>query len=386
MAIGYGADQPRTTYTDTNLNKRVISDAISMITPTDHPFLSAFTPGGANEKFNIREIGTKIEWSEDDLRAQTTAMASTAASGATSLTVADGSYFKPYDIIQVDSQFFYVSAVTQSTNTLTVVSVGGTDATHSSTATITIITSASTEGAAAAYGPTTTVNQPYNYLQTLRDAVEVTRHQEKIAKYGVASELRRQRDKKMLELWRGLEKACLLEAADLRAAGSATTVRLMGSLAAFITTAGNYVTSATTITKANVDTASLYCHLDGGNPDILMLHPTAANRLRDTLDSSSFVRVSQDETELGMRLGRVQTQYHDLELIANRHMSNSYGWLLESAYIGVYTGDEFFEKDTGRAQEYDLAGALEILGDYSLVVQHGDLAHSRLYTTLSGGF
>lgn len=388
MAIGYGADQPRTTYSDTNLAKRVIADAIQMITPTDTPFLSKFPPGSANTKFRVSASGsgkgTKIEWIEDDIRATSGTMASTCASDSTTITVSDGSYFAVGDLIKIDSEFIWVSAITQSTNTLTVTrNVGGTQATHASNATIAIVSNARLEGATTTYGPTTTVDQPYNYTQILEDAVYVTRTQQKLAQYGVSDELARQRDKKLLELWRALEKALILESVDLRSAGSSTTARFAGSLGAFITTAGNYSTTSTTITKANIDNLSKDIYLDGGNPRILMCHPQTAARIRDLLDSSSFVRVSQDESTLGMRVENVVTQYHELELLPNRHMDYDYAWLLDPDYIGVYEFDPFTEYDVPMAA--DVAGALRVNGEFSLVVQHGLKAHGKLYTTLSTG-
>lgn len=388
MAIGYGADQPRTTYSDTNLGKRVIADAIQMITPTDTPFLSKFPPGSANGKFNVSagrdSKGTKIEWIEDDLRATSNSLALSAGTGDTTASVGDASYFAVGDLVKVDSEYIWVSAVNASTNVITVTrNVGGTQTSHAASATLTIVSNARVEGADTTYGPTTTVDQPYNYTQILEDGVKVTRSAQKLAQYGVTDELARQRDKKLLELWRSLEKALILEDVDLRSAGSATTARFAGSLGAFITTAGNYTTSATTITKANIDTLSKDIYLDGGNPRILMCHPQTAARIRDLLDSSSFVRVSQDESTLGMRIENVVTQYHELELLPNRHMDYDYAWLLDPDYIGVYEFDPFTEYDVPVAA--DVAGALRVNGEFSLVVQHGLKAHGKLYTTLSTG-
>lgn len=388
MAIGYGADQPRTTYSDTNLGKRVIADAIQMITPTDTPFLSKFPPGSANGKFSVSagrdSKGTKIEWIEDDLRATSNSLALSAGTGDTTASVGDASYFAVGDLVKVDSEYIWVSAVNASTNVITVTrNVGGTQTSHAASATLTIVSNARVEGADTTYGPTTTVDQPYNYTQILEDGVKVTRSAQKLAQYGVTDELARQRDKKLLELWRSLEKALILEDVDLRSAGSATTARFAGSLGAFITTAGNYTTSATTITKANIDTLSKDIYLDGGNPRILMCHPQTAARIRDLLDSSSFVRVSQDESTLGMRVENVVTQYHELELLPNRHMDYDYAWLLDPDYIGVYEFDPFTEYDVPMAA--DVAGALRVNGEFSLVVQHGLKAHGKLYTTLSTG-
>jgi len=372
-------DQPRTTYTDTNIARRVISDSVSLIDPSDTPFLAKFPPGSAESKFSIVRGGTKIEWLEDVLATTADTLAAAAsATTVTDLTVTDASLWKVGDNWLIDSEVVWVSAVNTATNVVTVTrGVAGTAASHASNAACSYITNSRLEGATTDYGQTTTLNNPYNYTQIIQDAVKVTRSQEKLLEHGISNELDYQRDKKLKELNRSLEKACIFEV-SMRSAGSATTPRRMGSLATFITTAGNYTTTTTTISKANIDNTMLACFQDGGNPRILMANPATILNIRNLIDSSSFVKVSQDERSLGMRLERVVTQYGELELLPNRWMNAKYAFLLDPDFVGVYEYDPWSEEDLGKTGDFY---AREIVGEFSLVVQQGDKAHGSIVTT-----
>ncbi len=168
-------DQPVTTYSDTTPQKRVITDVISLIDPSDAPAIDALGGlDGASGKFRfVNEQGTNPEWLEDTLGALTDTMAASTTSTGTSLTVTDGSNFQVGHIIRIDSEDIWVSAV--STNTLTVTrNFGGTAATHSSTDTITIIGMARLEGAESTSIGLTDRTSNSNYTQILHKEIKVT--------------------------------------------------------------------------------------------------------------------------------------------------------------------------------------------------------------------
>lgn len=376
-------DQPRTTYSDTNIARRVISESIALIDPTDTPFLSKFPPGSAEQKFSIVRGGTKIEWLEDVLATTSDTLAAAVTNTTdTTFTVTDASVWKVGDNWLIDNEVVWVSAVNTTSNTVTVLrNQGGTAATHASTAAASYVSNSRLEGATTDYGQTTTLVNPYNYTQIFQDAVKVTRSQEKLLQHGISDELDYQRDKKVKELNRSLEKALIFQL-NLRAAGSASTPRRMGSLATFITTSGNYRTTTTTIQKADVDNTMLACFQDGGNPRLLMANPSTLLNLRNLIDSSSFVKVSQDERSIGMRIERVVTQYGELELLPNRWLDAHYAFLLDPDFIGVYEYDPWSEEDLGKVGDYR---AREIVGEFSLVVQQGNKAHGLIYSSNAAG-
>ena len=56
-------DQPKTSYSDTSNQKRIIADAIKLIDPIATPLLVALGGfDGARGKFDIRGDGKQVEW------------------------------------------------------------------------------------------------------------------------------------------------------------------------------------------------------------------------------------------------------------------------------------------------------------------------------------
>ena len=160
--------QPITTYSDTTPRKRVITDVISLIDPTDAPFIERIGGlDGAAGKFRfVNGDNTQVEWLEDTYPGLTTTLqTATIASNATSATVGDGTPFQPGDIIKINDQHFWVSAVNKTTKVLTIANVGGTAASHASGDAITIVGMARLEGAESDAGPITDKTTASNYTQ-----------------------------------------------------------------------------------------------------------------------------------------------------------------------------------------------------------------------------
>jgi len=380
MAIGYGVDQPRTTFSDTNLAKKVIQDSILLIDTMETPFIKAFPPGSAEEKFNITLNGKEVILIEDAHRQQSGVLSATATSDSTGLAVSDASHFKIGDVILIDAEIAWVSALATATNITVTRAVAGTQATHA-TGTITIVTDGQVEGKTADFGPTTSVNQPSNYKQLFEDSVKVTTSQSVLAQWGVTDELQRQRDKKVKELLVHLEKACTYEV-SLRSAGSATTPGFMGSLKYFITTDGNYASTTGAITKALIDARMLACYNDGYAPDTLLANPSTIQNVLDILASTTTLKITQQEVQLGMQVESIQTQWGKLKLLASRHVNKMYAWFLSSDMVGTYEYYPWSERDLGVT---GLTDAKQIWGEFSLLVAAGDVAHASLYTTATTG-
>ena len=105
---------PYSTYVNTAENKRVITDYISLLDPSDAPFVEAIGGlDGAASKFRFTNQGTLVEWIEDTLAPLTGALSiGTAAtvSTATALTVADANMVQPGHILLQGSELMWVSA------------------------------------------------------------------------------------------------------------------------------------------------------------------------------------------------------------------------------------------------------------------------------------
>jgi len=226
---------PKTTYSDTTPQARVISDVIQMIDPRDTPLLSRLGLDGARNKFNLKLNGYKIELLEDELDPLETAANNGVAIGAgdTSFTVADASVFQDGHVILIDAEYMVVKAADPQTNIVEVYSraYGGTNAAHAANAIIQIVGMARLEGDDADFGPLVDLSAPYNYTSIFQKAVQVSGTQQVISQYGIEDEFIYQANKAVPHLLRLVERAAFH---GVRSAGAAASPRSMGGLDTFI--------------------------------------------------------------------------------------------------------------------------------------------------------
>ena len=365
-------DQQKTTYSDTTPHIRIVNDVISLIDPVDTPLIVAL--GGldsARSKFKIRGNGYKIEWLEDEYaELSTTAnQGTTITTNATTLTVTDATIFQPGHVIKIDSEYMVISTVDATNNTVTVHSrtYGGTNATHTTTATIEIVGMARLEGDDADYVGLVDITAPYNYTSIFQKALNISGTQQVIDQYGINDEFSYQANKGVPELTRLIEKAMFH---GVRAAGSATTPRSFGGLSTFIT--NNTVDAGGTIAKTDIDNVMEYCMLDGGMPDLFVVNPSVMNDVRALLDSSSFVRVDQSNSVFGMqKINMMQTQYGNLRIVESRWCPVSHAYLLDSSKVGLYSLRPFGWYELAKTGDSKKG---ELIGEFSLAVAN-DKAH-----------
>lgn len=367
-------DGPKTTYSDATTQARVISDVIQMVDPRDTPLIARLGLDGARSKFNFQLNGYKIELLEDELDPLETAANNGDEIGDndTSFGVADASVFQDGHVILIDDEYMVVKSANVQTNVIEVYSraYGGTNAAHDEDAPIQIVGMARLEGDDADFGPIGDILAPYNLTSIFQKAVQVSGTQQVISQYGIDDEFIYQANKAVPHLLRLVERAAFH---GVRAVGAANQPRSMGGLDTYIT--DNIQPAGGPITKQDVDILMEEIVMDGGYPDLLVMNPRVANDLRALLDSSSFVRVSQDENKLGMEaIERVMTQYGELELVMDRWCPVHTAYVLESGKVGFYTLRDFELKELARSGD-SLKG--EVVGEFSLLLAN-DKAHGRI--------
>lgn len=368
-------DQPKTTYSDTTNQKRVISPSIFMIDPRDTPLLAALGGlNGAREKFKISEDGYKIELLEDELDPlETTANhGTTITTSRTTFTVTDASIFQDGHVILVDSEYMVVKSANLTSNLITVYSraYGGTNATHATGATITIVGMARLEGDDADFGPIVDITAPYNYTSIFQKGFKVSGTDQAIDVYGYDDPYVYQGQKAIPHLLRLVERMAFH---GVRAAGSAAAPRSSGNLGTFIT--DNAETSVGAIAKADVDNLMEKIYADGGNPDLLVVNPSIARDFKDLIDSSSFVRVGLANEQLGMDpLAKVVTQYGPLGLIMSRHCPLATAYILDSSKVGFYTLRGFDTYPLAKDGDSDKG---EVIAEIAFMVAN-DKAHGKM--------
>ena len=369
-------DQPKTVYSDTTPQARAISDVISMIDPRDTPLLAKLGLDGAREKFKVQVNGYKIELLEDELDPLEDAVNDGSGwdnSSTTGLTVDDASKFQDGHIILVESEKMVVSAVDTAVNTIDVYARGFGDttaATHADDTVVYIVGMARLEGDDADYGPIVDISAPYNYTSIFQKAIKVSGTLQAISQHGIDDEFMYQANKAVPHLLRLVERMAFY---GERVQGSASAPRSAGNLGIYIT--DNTVAAGGAIAKSHVDSLMEDIIMEGGYPDLLVMNPRVANDLRSLLDSSSFVRVSQDENKLGMdAIERVMTQYGELELVMDRWCPTDTAYVLQSNKVGFYTLRPFESYALARSGD-SLKG--EVVGEFSLLVAN-DKAHGKI--------
>lgn len=380
MAI---TDQPVTTFSDTGAQGRVISDFIFNIDPMDTPVVAHFGLDSANQKFRLQQTAqgkqVKIELIEDTNQQLTTTIANstTLTTSTLTFTVTDASVLQDGFIIQVDSELMVVSAVNTSSNVITVDSraYGGTNATHKSTQTITIVGMARKQGDDADYVGLTQVSVPYNYTSIEQKGIQVTGTEDVIGQFGKSGEYNYQMNKVIPELSRWVERQFFY---SIRRQGSASVAPSMGGIATYVTTNSSSIT--TTLTKAAIESVALKVMQNGGNIDVGALPLTGAQSLYDLMDTSSFVRITLENTMFGMRpIARINTQFFtDIMILASRHCPPKKAWFLDTAKVGFYTFRPFAEYPIARSGDSKKG---EVIGEHSLLVANGSLGHGYVVTT-----
>ncbi len=357
----------------TIIQRRAIANIKDMITPRETPFLDLIGFDGAT-KFNIEPVpgNYKIEWIEDNLRTLTGALAGgTYATGTTALTTSTAAYLAAGDVILVDSEKMWISAVSTTGATATRAYDGTTAATHASNAAWEVVGNARTEAAAATYGPTEDYTTNYNYIQTFQKGLKMSRHAADMAQYGISNEWANQVDKATPEMLRMLEISIFRNVTRTARTGS-TAPAFMGGFDAFIT--DNTATSATTaLTITALEDMIVSCYLDGGNPDVVALHPSTLKSIIALYHNSQYLKIDRETNEMGMTIEYLDTPWARMRLIQGRNIPATRMLFLQSEYVGIVEAVPFFWKEYNPEGDYLSA---EIIGDYSLVVKN-DKAHAR---------
>jgi hypothetical protein len=369
-------DSPFTSYSDTTPQKRVITDVISLIDPSDAPFIEAIGGlDGAAGKFRfVGEPGTTVEWLEDNLPALTTTLQTTTiATDATSATVADASWFQAGHIVLIDAQTFWVSAVNVTTNVLTMTPLGGTAISHATGTTITIIGMARLEGAASSTSPYTDRNTGSNYTQIWHGEIKASRTQAKLAQWGIGNEFDYQASKVVPGLMRQMESHILRN--STKQLGTASTPRVAGGLPALATA---NATSGASLTKAKFQVPVRYIYEDGGmGGDGVIAPVSTANfeKIGGFYETSAYLRITRDESVIGMPpVDTIETPFGRVKIILDRWAVDATIYLVDKKHAGMLTFDAFRQEPLAKDGDYEKG---EVVGEFTFCLRQEN-AHGSL--------
>ena len=353
--------------------KRVVTDRIILKDPMEIVAINAL--GLDNEsKFsfvNGPAAGGTYEWLEDVLQDRTDALNTaglTSDSTSTGITVDTGTLFQVGDIIKVDNEYMWVSSI--SSNVLTVTrNYGGTQATHSDDAVVTLVSRARIEGTSSSDSNFTQPTSGTNYSQIFHKEIDVSRSNALLQRYGIPNVVEREIDKSMDELSKLLN---LTAYHGQRKVGSSSTPRGMGGLDTFISTNINALSSTPALTRKHIEDEIQDCWDAGGNPRLILCGAWAKRKIASFFEG--YVQTERSESMGGIEIDRIMSPLGLTVAVAvDRYCPTDKLYILDPDYVGFLTIDPFFEESLGKVGDTAYFG--QVVGEYGFVVAY-ETAHS----------
>jgi len=367
---------PLSTYSDTTPHKRVITDVVSLIDPSDAPAVNALGGlDGAAGKFRfVNWPGKVVEWLQDTLTpiSDTMAAAATITSAVTTITITDPLVYEKGHIVAIDSEHMWVSSIDTTNSIITVTRAfgGTTAATHDSVAAVTLIGLARLEGAESDAIGFTDRTTGSNWTQIFHQEVKVTRSHQQLSQYGISDEMAYQGDKAVPSLMRLIERHLHYNKAG--SAGSATTPRTMGGVQAFVTT--NKVSGAT-LAQSQFENAVLSAYTAGGTgPWLGIVAPANYQKIKNFYDATTLLRVERTETTVGMEVTSIHTPFGDVNLVLDRWALSTIIALIDPKHAGFLTYYPFTQEELAKTGDYDRS---EVVGEFTFCLRQ-EKAHALL--------
>lgn len=355
---------PYSTYVNTAENKRVITDYIALLDPSDAPFIEAIGGlDGAASKFRFTNQGTLVEWIEDTLAPLTGVFALTAtansATNVTSLKVADGNMVQPGHILLTGTELLWVSANSSGTLTVTRSLGDSTMVTLATNASFSIVGMARLEGADSDPIGYTDLSTNSNYTQIFHKEIKQTGTAPYQDRWGMTDQMQYESAKSIPEMMRLIERTLQY---GKRAAGSTTTPRMMGGYQEFITTnkASGANMSVSSLIPGIIEDAVELIYNAGGAGDFLgIVNPATYQKIKNAYDSSSYVRYAPEQNRFGTLVDRIVTPFGDVSFVIDRWQLSNLIPILKLDNVGMLTLRPWQVEDlakTGDAEKKQLVG------------------------------
>jgi len=355
---------PYSTYVNTAENKRVITDYIALLDPSDAPFIEAIGGlDGAASKFRFTNQGTLVEWIEDTLAPLTGVFALTAtansATNVTSLKVADGNMVQPGHILLTGTELLWVSANSSGVLTVTRSLGGSTMVTLATNASFSIVGMARLEGADSDPIGYTDLSTNSNYTQIFHKEIKQTGTAPYQDRWGMTDQMQYESAKSIPEMMRLIERTLQY---GKRSAGSTTTPRMMGGYQEFITTnkaSGANMSVSSLIPGIIEDAVELIYNAGGAGDFLAIVNPATYQKIKNAYDSSSYVRYAPEQNRFGTLVDRIVTPFGDVSFVIDRWQLSNLIPILKLDNVGMLTLRPWQVEDlakTGDAEKKQLVG------------------------------
>lgn len=352
-----------------------VSDIIGIVSPFETPLLDHLGDPRSPA------LSTIHEWVEDTLLPNTDLINQSSFSpsptAATSITVDNGAYFQPGDLLRpADSaEVMLVTAV--ATNTLTLTRAYGGTTAHplSDNMKLTILGNAALEGAAAPAARFTSRTRRSNFTQIFTATVDVSGSIQASRAHGVADEADYQKQERTRELLRDLENTVLNGVAPAATQqGSASVRRSMNGILRATTTnsfspgiAGFPVGAGPgedELTEEQLNAAlRRIWEQSAGAIDTIVVGGAQKRRINDFLASQRAYAAA--DTRLRNLVSVYESDFGVCKVILSRWMPADTVLFLDSSRISVLplAGRSFHAKPLATTGD---SIALQVLGEYTL--------------------
>ncbi len=351
-----------------------VSEEISMISPFETPLLDrlAQAPRAATHVLH--------EWLEESLNPNTVVTSNTSevlpATDPVTLAVHDGSgnsvakYFMVGHIFENDTtgEQLQVSSI-DNDNSLLVLSrgFGGTTAaTIAEGETLDAISDAALEGADVTVDISRPRSRQQNYCQIFKKDVIVSGTVEAVRQLGgITDEMDHQRNQRLREAIRDLEKAVIRGRTSGNSIGSATARRSMDGILARLTT---NATSIGSLNPSILNDVIQTAWNNGGTDVDLIVADKTLKRVIDTFNDTRVEVMNRDE-RFHNRVSMFESTYGDMEVILDRWMPSNTIMVISTQRVHVVplTGRSFRFVPVSRTGDAEKG---MILGEYTTEVKN----------------
>lgn len=359
------------TYENTVPHRIMVTDRILNVDPLKIvPYMRLGT--NISDFAFVNMDGVEYRWLEDAYVSETCTVTGL-SSGTTTTTFTPSSLtlLQPGDLLLIDSELMWVSAVSSGIPTVTRGYASTTAATHADASTCTRVGRARIDGDDADDSPQTEVTSATNVTQIFQRSVNVARSKQKQSHWGIADPKGYEIDKKMDEL---MMQLCKLPYYGKRYAGTASAGRTAGGFTQYITTNSTNLSSAA-LTRDHIDDELQTIHGYGGMTDLILT--TAFNQRKINSFYEGFITTERSESTGGNLISVLQNPVTGkmIDVMVDLHCPAGYMYLLESPNIAYYAFDPFFYEDLGKTGDAEKG---QIVGEYGFVVR-AEKHHSYLY-------
>jgi len=331
-----------TTYDLTVGEKIDIDELIYLISPVDSPMINGVASDGKQILASSGCTETTFKWMDEEIllpRAAASAANSNTGTSSVLVTVAaaDSYKFQVGDLITVMDEgavqhnaVLRITAINNSNGQLTVAGwANHGDQTAIATGDIvTCLGTALAEGSDPGTARSKDRVMRSNYTQIFGPTpVEMSRTEQQISRYGVPDEFAKQLFNRSIENVITREQAYLY---GQPVNNTTTKMRSTGGLSYWLS---SNVSTATSLTTANIDTELQACYNAGGIPDLLIANPASLGDLNDTTNTSTVRHVIDDP-----RRGRVPTmsifsEFGQVDVVLNRWVNAETAFLVKKENI-----------------------------------------------------